>query len=153
MGVELWNLAAGKQNLVALISVAFLFLLYAFGSVLQLRVINGEEEIVGFIRKFCMHMNPNAESDSNAKAPRLIGIREKTMIVTFYGTIMNTVIVFSTAVYQLDKWGLIGKTSLGRTMQPIVRIAWAVLHAHMGYILWSLTSFLALLFFAHEVRT
>ena len=93
LGFELWQFVACKQNLVALISIAFLFLFYAFGSVFQLAVINGEEEIVGFIRK-CMHMNPKAEPNCNAKAPQLILLCEKIMAVTFYGAIMNAV----------DKW-------------------------------------------------
>ena len=148
LGVKLWHFAACKQNLVGLISIVFLFLFYAYGCVLQLTVINEKGDILGFIRKLCVLMKPKAEPNGAVKATQLIGICEKIMAVTFYATLMNAVIVASTAAYQLDASELVGKGSLGGTMRTILRISFVVLYAHVGYIVWSLTSFLALLFFA-----
>ena len=116
---------------------------------LQLTVLHAQEEIVGFMCKLCKHMNPKVEPNSSVKTPRLIVICEKIMALTFFATIANTVIIVSTAAHQLDKWGLVGEiSSVGSTMRPVMCLAFIVLHAYMGYILWSLTSFLALLFFA-----
>ena len=147
--MELWCLPSSRLNPVALISLTFLCLYYAYGSALQLTLINQKEEIVGFIRKLCIHMSPKAElQSSSAQKPRLIGICEKVMTVTFYGIMMNTVCVATTAAYQLDGSKLVERISFGISGRPMARIAFLALHIHMAYNLWSLNILLALPFFA-----
>ena len=152
LGVELWYFATGNPNFVNLISVVFLFLLYAFGSVLQLTVnevsVHERKEIVGFIYKLCIQMCPEGRAQSHPKTWRLMRICDKILSITLYGIGMNSVIIVCKAAYQLDHSGWIGEISPGSTVQHIMRMGFIALHIYMSAILWGLATMLALVFFA-----
>ena len=148
---EVWHFSTQKSNLVALISILFVLLMHAFGSVLQLTVIHEKAEIVDLVRKLCIHMGSGSGGNPKGtpKKPRLIVICEKILDMVFYAAVINNVITATTAAYQLDGSKLMVKMCCGSgILLPVVRIAFITLHLYMGYVLWSLTILLGLLFFA-----
>ena len=139
------------RSLVALFSVLFVFLLYAYTVVLQFMVLTKTEDILGFLQKFCSHFTPEQQDSSFSgleRAPALLRICEKIMVATVHGTTNNAAILASIASYQLDTSFVIAGVLPGHYWHGFGKILGCLIHAYMGYVLWCLHIFLAVLFFA-----
>ena len=150
LAAEVWDFHGRPEyshNLLDFTSIVFVLLFHVFGATLELTVAMNEADLAGFIRKLRIYAD-TAQLNKTRALSRYEKICKKIMEFIFYGAVMDSVIIVITAVYQLDSSPLIMKINPGDRMQYLVRLAFVVLHIHIGYIFCSLTSLFAPLFFA-----